>query len=248
MTDADIQTETRATSSTDTRRSPRLFWVGMAVFLIVIVVLGFGSTYGRQIVMGTEIGVDGPYDDGLVATDWVIHLHAAVFVGWMAFLLLQTTLVARGKAQTHMTVGGYGGISLGILVLVTGGLITYVQARTAVTEDLVTWAEWPRLLEGTMVSWLSLLCFVLLLGLGLSYRRRPDAHKRYMVLATAVLVMASFGRMDYLLGSWSLHVGMGLVVAPLLAYDLYAEGRVRRATLIGGGVVWISHGVPQLFG
>jgi hypothetical protein len=69
-----------------------------------------------------------------------------------------------------------------------------------------------------------------------------------MVLGTAVLVMAAFGRMDYLLGSWRLLVGMSLVVAPILAHDLYTEGRVRRATLIGGGVVWVSHGVPQLFG
>jgi len=223
MTDSTANAETQAAPSPDTRGSPRLFWVGMAVFLIVMVFLGFGSTYGRQIVMGTEIGVDGPYDDGLVATDWVIHLHTVVFVGWLALLLAQATLVARGRTQAHMTLGRYGGIALGALVLLTGGLITSVQAQAAVAKDLVTWAEWPQLLEGTMVSWLSLLCFALLLGLGLFYRHRPDAHKRYMVLGTAVLVMAAFGRMDYLLGFWRLLVGMSLVVAPILAYDLYTD-------------------------
>lgn len=120
MTDSTANAETQAAPSTDTRGSPRLFWVGMAVFLIVMVFLGFGSTYGRQIVMGTEIGVDGPYDDGLVATDWVIHLHTVVFVGWLALLLAQATLVARGRTQAHMTLGRYGGIALGALVLLTG--------------------------------------------------------------------------------------------------------------------------------
>ena len=44
----------RATSKSESA-APRYFWVGMAVFLIVIVFLGFGSTYGRQLVMGEEV-------------------------------------------------------------------------------------------------------------------------------------------------------------------------------------------------
>jgi hypothetical protein len=51
---------------------PRLFWVGMAVFLIVMVVLGFGSTYGRQLALGQDIS-----GFGIVEADGVIHLHAA---------------------------------------------------------------------------------------------------------------------------------------------------------------------------
>jgi hypothetical protein len=243
MADVNTHAETPAPSLNETRRSPYFFWVGVAAFLIILVFLGFGSTYGRQLAFGLEVS-----GQGVVETDWVIHLHTAVFVGWMALLLAQTILAARGQTQAHMALGGYGGIVLGILVVVVGGLITYVQAQAAVAKGLVTWEEWPALLEGTMVSWLSLLCFTLLLGLGLFYRSRPEVHKRYMVLGTAVLVMAAFGRMEYLLGSWSVNIGMGLVVAPLLAYDLYTEGRVRPATLIGTGVVWVSHGVPQLFG
>jgi len=243
MADAVPYTETPTASSDDTRRSTRFFWGGMAVFLIILVFLGFGSTYGRQLVLGKEIS-----GAGVVETDWAIHLHTVVFMGWMALLLVQTILAARGQTQAHMALGGYGGIALGVLVVVVGGLITYMQAQAAVAQGIVTWEEWPTLLTGTMVSWLSLLCFALLLGLGLVYRSRPDAHKRYMVLGTAVLVMAAFGRMEYLLGSWSTTIGMGIVVAPLLAYDLYTEGRVHRATLIGTGVVWVSHGVPQLFG
>lgn len=231
--DSTTATATRSTSSA------HLFWVGMAVFLIIMVLLGFGSTYNRQLVMGQEIGADGPYDGGLVATDWVIHLHAAVFVGWMLFLLTQATLVARGRMRAHMTLGGYGGLSLGVVLVVVGSLITWTQASAGVEQDLVTWAEWPLILLGTMPSWFSLLGFCVLMGLGLRYRSRPAAHKRYMTLATILLVTAATSRMDYFLGSWANTIGFALLLAPLYGYDLYTERRVHPATLIGTGFMGV---------
>jgi hypothetical protein len=52
-----------------------------------------------------------------------------------------------------------------------------------------------------------------------------------------MLVPAAIDRMDYLLGSWAFIIGIPIMVAPLLAYDLYTERRVRPATLIGTGFV-----------
>jgi hypothetical protein len=136
----------------------------MAVFLIVIVVLGFGSTYGRQLVLGLEI-----FGNVFVETDWVIHLPAAVMVGWMALLLVQTVLVARGRTQTHMALGAYGGPALGAAILLVGGFITYTTWEVAVSEGVFTWAKVP---SRTMQSWFGLLGFAVLFGLGLLYRRR----------------------------------------------------------------------------
>lgn len=247
----DESTTQDLSSATATRAadSPRLFWMGMAVFLVVIVFLGFGSTYGRQLVMGQEIGADGPYDGGLVATDWVIHLHAAVFVGWMVLLLAQAILVARGRTRTHMTLGGYGGLAFGALVLVTGGLITYMQTRTAVSEELFTWAEAPAVLIwepflGEPV--IGLVNFATLWGLGLYYRTRPEAHKRYMVFGTIALVNAATSRMGYLLGPWSNEIGLVAMVAPVFAYDLVTDGRFHRATLIGTLITGLSLALSYL--
>lgn len=236
-------TQASAARETGSASFPRLFWVGMAVFLIVMVVLGFGSTYGRQLVLGQEIS-----GAGVVETDWVVHLHAAVFVGWVAFFLAQTTLVARDQTQTHMALGGYGGPALAVVLILAGSLITYVQAEAAVAEGHFTWAEWPQILLRTMQSWMALLLFAGLLGLGLFYRSRPAAHKRYMVFATIMLVFAATSRMGYLLGPWHNSIGMGLMVTPLIAYDLYTEGRVHLATLVGTGAAGLSLVIQFLFG
>mgnify|MGYP006298790687 CR=1 FL=1 len=233
MTDVAASAGTPTASSTDTRGAPRLFWVGMAVFLIVMVFLGFGSTYGRQLMLGKEIS-----GAGVVETDWVIHLHAAVFVGCMLFLVVQTTVIGRGRTRSHMTLGGYGGLFLGVILVVVGAFITWMQASTAVAKGLVTWAEWPIILLGTMPSWFSLMGFVVLVGLGLRHRNRPAVHKRYMICGTILLVVAATSRMNYLLGSWANTIGIAVMVAPLFAYDLYTERRIRPATLIGTG--WIG--------
>jgi hypothetical protein len=206
----------------------------MTVFLIVMVFLGFGSTYGRQLVMGEEIS-----GLGVVETAWVIHLHAVVFVGWMVFLLTQTALVARGRTRVHMVLGKYGGPALAIVLVGVGSLITYVQAEAAVSKGLVTWDDWPQILYLTRQSVADLLGFVVFLGLGLLYRKRPPAHKRYMVFATLFLVIAATARMGYLLGPWSLAIGTGIMIAPLLAYDLYTEQRICPATLIGTGLMGV---------
>ncbi len=229
MTNTSSSADKSTTAPDRNASSSRFFWVGMAVFLTLIVFLGFGSTYGRQLVLGLEIS-----GAGFVETDWVIHLHAAVFVGWMAFLLTQVVLIARGRTRTHMTLGGYGGIALGATVLVVGSLIAYVQARAGVAEGMITWSEAPFFVPGT---WTSLLGFALLLTLGLLYRRQPEVHKRYMVFATMTLVFAATSRMGYLLGEWENTIGGALMVAPVIAYDLSTEGRIRSASFLGTGVM-----------
>jgi membrane associated rhomboid family serine protease len=172
----------------------------------------------------------------------VIHLHAAVFVGWMALLFGQSVLAARGRIQAHMTLGKYGGPALGTAVVLAGSLILYQQITAAVAKDLFSWAEWPKILLGTMQAWFGLLGFAVLMGLGLRDRRRPAAHKRYMTLATIMLVPAAINRMDYLPHT----IGIPILIAPLLAYDLYTEGRLHRATLVGAGLLGVKFVVAFL--
>jgi hypothetical protein len=65
------------------------FYVGISVAMIAIVVTGFWASYF------------GPMLRGTVARPWVIQLHGAVYVGWMALLLAQVVLVAGGRTRTH---------------------------------------------------------------------------------------------------------------------------------------------------
>lgn len=226
--------------------SLRYFYIGMGIFLILVVALGFGSTYGYQLVMGQEIsGI------GVVETDWVIHTHAAVFVGWVVFFLLQTILVARDRTRWHMNFGKYGGGGLAVALIVAGILITYMQMQGFVSKGIFSWSNWSGILGATVTAWGSLLVVSLLLGLGLLYRGQPEIHKRYMTLTTVTLATASTQRMGYLLGFESVYIlesmGAGMMVLPLFAYDLYTDGHIHWPTIIGSGILYLFIGVRATF-
>ncbi|MDR8394309.1 hypothetical protein NC796_24385 [Aliifodinibius sp. S!AR15-10] len=239
---------TKSTSNIDNSEnesSPllRFFFVGMALFLMLFVLLGFGSTYGMQLLMDKEIS-----GSGLVEADWVIHIHAIVFVGWMTLLLTQTILVARAKTRKHMAVGKKVGGVLAAAVLMAGSLIIYTQIQAAVSKELVTWAEWRAIVMATLAPWFALLGFAMLVGLALFYRKQPEEHKRYMIFATILLAVPATSRMEYLLGPWSNNIGISIMMAPPIAYDIYTEHRMRNATLVGMGFLAVFLIIINLLG
>jgi hypothetical protein len=81
----------------------RRCYVCIALFMIAIVLAGFWLSYF------------GPLTRGVVAHSWVIHVHAATFMGWMALLLTQVTLVSTGRTRAHKKLGTFG-IGYGVLV------------------------------------------------------------------------------------------------------------------------------------
>jgi hypothetical protein len=67
------------------QRRSHQFYLGVTLLLIAIVVTGFWPTY-----FGTLLS-------GGVARPLVMHVHGAVFTGWMALLLPQVSLAATGR-------------------------------------------------------------------------------------------------------------------------------------------------------
>lgn len=195
----------------------------MTLFMIGVVFAGFWPSYVGPMLFGE--GFEG---------HWIVHVHAAIFMGWMLALLVQTTLVAQSQTRAHVTVGPYG-IALGLLVLLMGILVTLRVYHRGVAEGAWTWAEAPIAFWPPLVDMIE---FSILLAVGFAYRRRSKVHKRMMFFATVALLHAATGvRMDYLLGAWTTEIMFVLLVGPMYAYDLSTEGRVHPATLIGTVVV-----------
>ncbi|MDR8394308.1 hypothetical protein NC796_24380 [Aliifodinibius sp. S!AR15-10] len=213
----------------------RYFFVGMALFLMLFVVLGFGSTYGLQLLLGKEIS-----GAGVVEADWALHMHSVVFGGWVLLLIVQAALIASGKVQKHMAIGKTLGIGAAVAVVISGVIIVVVQDSAIIREGIATWAEWPIMLRFLAGSIVALINFSILFYLGLRNRYQPVPHKRYMFFATITLVIAATSRMNYLLGPdpWPGQIGTFLMVAPIIGYDLFSAGRIHKSTLIGTAIVW----------
>ncbi|MFB6097519.1 MAG: hypothetical protein ABEK84_00075 [Salinibacter sp.] len=242
MDPSTAQDSLSTTATTDTPTTPRLFWVGMAVFLTGIVVVGFWPTYFGPLVLGQE----APPDWGFVKAAWPIHLHAAVFTGWMALLVAQTVLVAREKTQAHMQLGQYVA-TFGLTVILVGLIVTVAQIQAFVSSG----NGW---ISASTRAWNSLVPilvqFPLLLGLGYVYRMRPAAHKRYMLFATIALARAAEARIATFVwsGEWIVEILILAEAGPIWVYDLYVEGRIHLATVIGTAVVLLTYAIGMLMG
>lgn len=203
------------------------FYLGMALFLMLIVFVGFWPSYFSTILPANEMS---PPTGGVI---WVIHVHALVFIGWLVALLVQTILIARKRIGTHMKIGRYG-LFIGGAVFITGLLVLSLSsaARIASGESSLTGET-----IFTVGVWMQMVNFAILLGLGYKNRRRPSHHKRYMLFATIAILPAAVIRMWYIFGMWSLLIFLVLILGITLGHDLLRLKRIHKATLIGAGLL-----------
>ena len=188
----------------------------MSLIATAVIVTGFASTYGPKVVTGSR------------PVPAIVHVHAAVFVCWLALFVAQTLLVLRGRVQAHVRLG-QAGLALAGLMLVTG-LATAIHAARA-GHTGIPGVQFPDPQGFMLLNLASIVVFTLLVAAGWWWRRRPQAHKRLMLAATvAALMPPGISRLPGVAG----HDGAiaAVAVAFLLvgpAYDLATRKRIHPA-------------------
>src|SRR4051795_216387 len=159
----------------DRKSSERKFYSRMALFLVLLVLLGFGpSFYLRDIVPS--------YPRPNPTLPPAVILHGSVFTLWMAAIVAQTQLIAARKHAVHM--------QLGKLTLLLAVLMMPVMYLTAVWQ--VARANQPPFtdpLTWTIVPLAVIIPFAILIWNGWNKRRDVQTHKRLMLSAAIVSVM-----------------------------------------------------------
>jgi hypothetical protein len=218
---------TAITSGAPARTGVGSFYTWMAVASVAVAFLGFIPTYFQ------------PMAAGAFTANPVVHLHGLVFFGWTLFALVQTSFVPTGRVALHRSVG-LAGISLATLLVVLGTLAALNSLRTAVAFGQAEAGE------AFLIVPLSLmLTFGVLFTAAIANIKRPERHRRLMLLATVSLLNAPVAR-PLLVWVWPLQPGSTppvwinvpacwlsyiLVVAAMI-YDWRTKGRVHPIYLI----------------
>jgi hypothetical protein len=201
------------------RTIERFFFGSMAILLCVVVIIGFTPTYfGAGVVMA-------PLPNRL------LHIHGAAFTLWMILYLVQTALISAKKVAWHRSFGTIAFCLPPIMIVL--GTIAGIDALGRGVHigplDPATSAAIPLI---------GIAAFTLLIWCSWRARRKPDAHKRLILLATASLTEAAFGRFPwYKIGmppAAGAVTGIGIFVVLLVAYDLFSLHRVHRSTMWAG--------------
>ncbi|HEY8593094.1 MAG TPA: hypothetical protein VIL42_09565 [Sphingomicrobium sp.] len=224
----------------------RWIFVGMALWFILIVLVGFVPDSMMKLGM-IKAGMRPPFP-------LVLHLHALLMGSFLLLLLAQTVMVATGRCGLHKQVGIAAFLLVPALVVV--GLILaptmYYQvwggAKFGPPPVREALAPVVPLVENILLLQISGgLLFALFMGIALGARtNRPGLHKRIIFLATAVPIEAAIDRMFWLPSTMPAAPLSGqmfvlLAVAPMLVWDVLRNRRVHEAYK-----VWLAVFLPVI--
>lgn len=213
--------------------SERRFFTWMSVAMAAAVFAGFARTY---FLAGFN---DGPKP---VLTPGV-HLHGALMTAWILLLIVQTRLIAAGRRDIHKLMG-IAGVAIGAGVLAMGiftAIHSVRRVHTAANAD--TLAD-PYVF--LIFPFASVILFAVFATLGVLKRNRPESHKRFMLLATASMIIPALARIamqatnNAVSGALSALVLVNVFLVAMVIHDLQTRGRLHPVTLWAGAVMVVS--------
>jgi len=215
------------------RRSP--FFTILGLIMLMFAIAGFWPQYFSA-VTGRSPSAPTQF--------WLIHLHAALFVGWLLIYVSQASLILTGRTKIHLTLGpwlaSYGFVIAAIGVFAAIRLAERFGKRVGSSEEAAAFVFYP------LIDMVYLAGF---LAAALIFRKRPNLHKRAMFLATFSIATVGGGRfVERAVGLDSAWIWQPLMLTPLLlaiAYDLLVCRKLYAIMAVGLAVHFLRLNAEQ---
>ena len=193
------------------RNPDRTFFASIATLALTLIIVGFAPTFFLKEAFDTP---------DLTPR---VHVHGALFTAWPLLLLAQALLIRSGKYSLHRTLGMFG-IALVAGIVISGFMVVLGKPRFNIASRAFIFTPL-----------LALILFPLFVGAAIRFRRDASAHKRWMLLATILLMSAGTRRVLHLLGIEAgpyvaEFVTYALLLLPLVVYDVARLHRLHPAT------------------
>jgi hypothetical protein len=185
------------------------FYFLMSLLVAAVVVYGFSFTIGQNLI---HPAVPRPF---------LLYVHAAVFSGWVVFFILQSALIRTRNVPLHRRIGWFGA-AMGCAIVVLGVSTAITMGRFNKFVLHQSDAE-PHL----MIPLFDMLCFGTTFGLAVLWWKKPEYHRRLVLVATCALTAAAFGRFpEWLLRSEYFYSGVDLLILLGVLRDWIVNRRI----------------------
>lgn len=207
----------------------RWYFPGVSALLLALTLIAFSDN------LVTNVGQKSNFDPKFV-------IHGLFCLAWMVVLVIQASLIAQRHQALHRRLGP-------AMLLVAMGV-----TLSTLYVFWVNWPGWPALDAEAKANRLLLPSYAIAIWLAYRARRRPDRHRRLVLIGsfymlgpviartfdplivpiTASLPVAVVDAMfpPYFAGLWIALLGS------LWGYDLYTVGHIHRVT--GWGSLWLG--------
>jgi hypothetical protein len=192
----------------------------MAIACLLTAVVGFGPTYFFKPVHPSP------------PLSLLLHVHAVVFTAWLVLLIVQSGLVRAHRTDLHMRLGLFGA-ALAVLVMILGLFVAVDAARRGASADGMAPLAFMIFPLGQIVL------FGGFVGLGLWNRRKPEIHRRLLLLGTITMLTPAISRMVHHRSVLAMFLTVGFVVVAMI-HDWLSRRRVHPVYIAGGVILLIS--------
>jgi hypothetical protein len=188
----------------------KYFYLFMSLLVAAVVVKGFSHSIGRGLV---HAAIRRP------ALLWV---HGIVFSAFIAVFVFQSALVSVHRVKLHRILGWYFA-GLGALIPVLGIATTQVMYRFDIAhlhgdpDELAAILSFPLL---------DMVVFTVAFGVAVLWRKRPEYHRRLVLVAACVLTEAAFGRIHQTPTYLRFYIGVDGLILLGVFRDLLINRRV----------------------
>jgi uncharacterized membrane protein YozB (DUF420 family) len=198
------------------RRVDHWFYIAVGLLVILLNLAGFGPAL-----------IDKSMRNG--PPSLLVIIHGLVAGAWLLLFLAQATLVATGRTSIHRRLGTIApALTVVMVVLIFPMTIELARRNHDLSGDLLRAAAAPTVaeLDGGLNGLVAALNFGILVAAGWWYRRRPEIHKRLMLVALLSLTPVPVAHLaGYVIGRWPDLFGPARV-APFAANLLLFAGAV----------------------
>jgi hypothetical protein len=188
------------------------FYFFMSLLIAATVVYGFSHTIDHNLIHPSPV------------PPFVLYVHAIVFPGWVVFFIVQSALVRSHNVSAHRRLGWFG-VGLAVAVVLVGAWTAISIVRFSIEQK-----DPFNSTAFTIVQLMDLACFAVPFALAISWRKRPEFHRRLMLIASCALLDAAFGRFPELPLVYS-PAGVDALICLGVIRDLIVERRVHKVYL-----------------
>ena len=185
-----------------------------ALIALAVVLIGFWKTFILPSFLGTFTAPP------------IVYIHGALLFLWTLFLLSQAILIRRKNLKLHRRIGWAGpGLAIAVAVSTIATGVYVLRRDVAAGGGHIAGSSFL----GTL---LTPIIFTALVTAGMVYRKRPEIHKRLMLLAMISVSWAAFGRFRHYFPPFeqSLLVFQGIVplsmILVLMLWEKLTKGRI----------------------
>lgn len=203
------------------------WYVALAGGLVLFIVLGFLRTYYLRTVFTVP------------PIDVMLHLHALVFTAWLALFFIQTRLISKQNYRAHMQLG-VAGMVLAVLVVVLGVATAVHSASVAKPRPFgLTGAQF------SLIPFAAITLFAVFVATAFVLRKRPQLHKRFMMLGMIAVLGPPTARLAGLFGLGAHFLAIQTAVAAIFVLFCIGADWMRHRTVhpvyaIGGTLLVLS--------